>query len=461
MPSRADIEHLLRRTEYVARPHRVAELLALATIEACVDNVLATAPDPPTVSFTETQNWQRGAELTHFWLDRMAHDSSRPIQEKMGFFWHGHFCSDLSKAGSAELMQEQIDLFRRDGLSNLRSLAISMSTQVAMLRYLDNNQNKRTSPNQNFARELMELFMLGVGNYTEADVEAATAAWTGHTDQWNTDQYVWRAEWHDSSTKSFLGRTINAGGDPRAHGAETIQVILGDGTVPAGASLVANRGRPTRDVAAEFITRKLWIEFAGTDIPSAVLAAGRQAAIDAAFEIRPWLRELLARPEFYSDAAKRGRVRTPVEYVVGCLVATGRRSAVATPLWLMDGMGQRPLYPPNVSGWKHNGYWVNASAMAARTETARSFVWRSMTGYWGDGDGLIHLANGTLSRAEIEQTTYKNDPAGVVDRMLELMGVQLAPTSRQALVTMSNECSRWERTDLLPLILIAPDFHVA
>jgi uncharacterized protein (DUF1800 family) len=389
----------------------------------------------------------------------MAHDSSRPIQEKMGFFWHGHFCSDMSKAGSAELMREQIDLFRRDGLGNMRTLAVDMSTQVAMLRYLDNNQNRRTSPNQNFARELMELFLLGVGNYTEADVEAGTAAWTGHTDRWDTDEYVWRGDWHDGAAKSFLGRTINVGGDPRDHGAETIQVILGNGTVPAGAAVTANRGRPTRDVAAEFVTRKLWAEFAGTDIPAAVLTAGRQAAVGSDFEIRPWVRALLVRPEFYTDAVKRGRVRTPVEYVVGCLVATGRRSAEATPIWLMDGMGQRPLFPPNVAGWKHNGYWINASAMAARTEASRSFIWRSMMGYWG-GDGLIHLKNGTLSQTQL-QDGYGSDPAGAVDRMLELMGVELSAGSRAALVTMSGACSRWERTDLLPLILITPDFHMA
>jgi uncharacterized protein (DUF1800 family) len=460
MPTRADIEHLLRRTEYVARPERVAHLLTLPTIAACVDDVLAVPANPPSVTFVDAQNWQRGVELTHFWLDRMAHDAPRPIQEKMGFFWHGHFCSDLSKAGSAVLMREQIDLFRRSGLSNLRTLATTMSTQVAMLRYLDNNQNKRTSPNQNFARELMELFLLGVGNYTEADVEAATAAWTGHTDRWDTDEYVWRADWHDGSAKSYLGRQINVSTPAQDHGAETIQVVLGNGTVPNGASVAANRGRPTRAVAAEFITKKLWIEFAGTDIPAPVLTAVRDAALAADFDLMPWLKALLTRPEFYSDAVKRGRVRTPVEYVVACLAATGRRSAAATPIWLMEGMGQRPLYPPNVSGWKHNGYWVNPSAMARRTETARSFVWRSMSGYW-QGDGLIHLANGTLSRAEVEQTTYKDDPIGLVDRMLQLMGVHLSSTSRQALVSLSTANSRWERTDLLPLILIAPDFHVA
>ena len=111
-------------------------------------------------------------DLTHFWLDQMAHDSARPFQERMAFFWHGHFCSEFGKVGSSMLMREQIDLWRREGLGNIRSLATTMSTQVAMIRYLDNNQNKKSSPNQNFARELMELFLLGVGNYTEADVEA-------------------------------------------------------------------------------------------------------------------------------------------------------------------------------------------------------------------------------------------------------------------------------------------------
>jgi hypothetical protein len=206
--TRAQIEHLLRRTEFVARPQRVDDLMAMATRELQVDDVLAVGLNgaPVSVSFTPSkQNWQRGEELTHFWFDRMSHDAARPIQEKLAFFWHGHFCSEFGKVGSAELMREQIDLFRHEGMTDLRNIATKMSTQVAMLRYLDNNQNKQASPNQNFARELMELFLLGVGNYTEADVEAGTAAWTGHTDQWDTDAYVWRNDWHDASIKQFLG----------------------------------------------------------------------------------------------------------------------------------------------------------------------------------------------------------------------------------------------------------------
>ncbi len=459
MPAQSDIEHLLRRTEYVARPARVQQLAALPTLEAAVDAILDVPGNPGSVTFSQPENWQRGSELTHFWLDRMAHDSPNPIQEKMGFFWHGHFCSEFGKVGSAELMREQIDTFRVGALSNVRDLAIEMSTQVAMLRYLDNNRNRASSPNQNFARELMELFLLGVGNYTEADVEAATAAWTGHTDQWNTGAYVWEPDWHDGSTKKFLERTINSGGDPELHGAETINVMLGNGIVPNGASIAANRGRPSKEVAAEFLSKKLWIEFAGTNPSATVLGALRDAALAADFDVEPWLRALLLRPEFYANDVRQGLVRSPVEFVVACLAATGRRSTEATPLWLMEGMGQRPLFPPNVSGWKHNGYWVNASAMAKRTETARTFAWRSMTGYW-DGDGLIHLAGGTLSRTEIDET-YRDQPVAVLDRMLELMQVTLTPSTHAALSAHSTQSQRWERSDLLSLIMLAPELHVA
>ena len=184
--AQADVEHLLRRTEFVARPARVTELMNAADIGAAVDNVLADT-DPGSFGFTSGSNWERGEDLVYFWFDRMAWDSPRPIHEKMSFFWHGHFCSEFGKVGAAEVMRDQIQLFRTQGMANFANLATNMSTQVAMIRYLDNNDNRKSSPNQNFARELMELFLLGVGNYTEADVEASTAAWTGHTDDWETD----------------------------------------------------------------------------------------------------------------------------------------------------------------------------------------------------------------------------------------------------------------------------------
>ncbi len=471
----ANVRHLLRRTEFVDRPHRVAELMGLNSIDAAVANVLAVAASPPSVTFTAPadRDWERGQDLTHFWLDRMAHDSDRPFQERLAFFWHGHFCSEFGKVGSSMLMREQIDLWRGEGLGSVGALATTMSIQVAMIRYLDNNQNRKSSPNQNFARELMELFLLGVGNYTEADVEASTAAWTGHTDQWNDNDspYRWRADWHDANPKSFLGQRINTDATPDAwpgHGPETISVILGNGIVPPGARNIGNRGRLTRDVAAEFLSRKLWTSFAtDTPPPSAVMDAMRTALTSNDFAVRPWVTAMLTHPDFYSDAVEQGLVRTPVEYVVALLVATGQRSRDANVTWLMEAMGQRLLFPPNVSGWRPNGYWVNASAMEGRARTAQSFAWASSRNYWQGADGPITLAGGSIMRSEITARTPWPEQlpvltnAALVDRLLDLMRIQLPPSTVAEIVRYANGASVWERNNAIVLLMLAPEMHLA
>jgi hypothetical protein len=456
MPSQSDIEHLLRRTEFVARPWRVNELVGKPSLEAAVDDILAVPADPGTVTYTKTGEWWRGEDYTYYWFDRMAFDSPRPLQEKIAFFWHGHFCSSLVKVELIEPIRQQIDLFRSQGLGSLRSLATTMSTQPAMLRYLDNNQNRKTSPNQNFARELMELFLLGVGNYTEGDVEAATAAWTGHTDVWETGQYVWRADWHDGSAKAFLGRTINTGADWTQHGYDTINVILGNGVVPAGAAV--NQGRPTREVAAEFISRKMWRFFAGTEPSATVLVALRDVAIANDFAIRPWLRTLLLRPEFYSTDVRQGLVRSPVDLMVTYLVATGLRASTVVPLWWLDAMGQRPLTPPDVSGWKHNSYFVNASAMGHRALAARFFLWNTMLGFWS-GDGLLHLGGGTVSRAQVE--SYNGQPEAFVDLLLSLMRIMPTDSSRAVLYAHARSTAWPYWLELVLVILLLPEVHVA
>jgi len=469
----ANVRHLLRRTEFVDRPHRVAELLGLGSIDAAVANILAVPTSPPSVTFTAPvdRDWERGQDLTHFWLDQMARDSIRPFQERLAFFWHGHFCSEFGKVGSSMLMREQIDLWRREGLGSIRTLATTMSTQVAMIRYLDNNQNRKSSPNQNFARELMELFLLGVGNYTEADVEAATAAWTGHTDQWDdaANPYRWRSDWHEYSPKDFLGRRINTdpslGAGP-GHGPETISVILGDGVVPPGADNVANRSRPTREVAAEFLSHKLWTSFAtDTPPPPGVMEAMRTALTANDFSVRPWVTAMLTHPDFYTDSVRRGLVRTPVEYVVALLVATGKRSREADVTWLMEAMGQRLLYPPNVSGWRPNGYWVNASAMEGRARTAQSFVWAASRNYWSGSDGPITLAGGSIMRSEITARTPAQLPvlsnADFVDRLLELTFLELPQSTVDEIVRYANGATVWERNSALLLVLLAPEMQLA
>ena len=191
MAATDDIVHLLRRTEYVARPERVAALTP-GSYAAAVDDVLNVpaggVPIPAGLEYHDENNsYSQYQQAVQWWFERMARTSPRPIQEKMAFFWHGHFCSEWGKVFDTGAMMQQNKLFRDAGLGNVRTLAQAMAIQPAMLRYLDNDQNRKSSPNQNFGRELLELFLLGVGNYTEADVEAATSAWTGHGIDGNTE----------------------------------------------------------------------------------------------------------------------------------------------------------------------------------------------------------------------------------------------------------------------------------
>lgn len=467
----SNVRHLLRRAEFVDRPARVTALLAKATWAEVVDDVMAISSSPPSVTFrAEDENWQRGEHLSTFWLDQMAFDSTRPLLEKMAWFWHGHFCSEFGKVNSAELMREQIDLFRRSALGNVRQLAKDMSIQVAMLRYLDNNENKKTSPNQNFGRELLELFLLGVGNYTEGDVESSTAAWTGHGDDWESDQYIWRNNWHDfTQNKPFLGTTINTGTSDaagRLHGFDVIDVVLGSGTVPASAAKVENRGRPTREVAAEFLSRKLWFAFADLLPPPGAMAAMRTALLDNDFAVRPWVRAMLLHDDFYTDGVRAGLVRPPIEYAVHLLAASNKR-ADGGILWLMDGMGQRPLFPPNVSGWKWNSYWINVSAMEWRARGAQHAYWYCMRDYWS-GAKVLRLPDGNIPQSEVVALsgTWPNQyptltDADFVDRILSLTRLRVSSTVRTQAIAFCAEAGIWGRPDVLLLLLLAPDHQMA
>ena len=458
MPAQRDIEHLLRRTEFVARPARVAALVAKPTLADAVADILAVPADPGTVTFTPgLSEWDMSSEYARYWVDRMVY-SPKPMQERMSLFWHGHFVSSMRKVNMAEAMRQQIDLYRREGLTNLRTLAKKMSLTVAMLKYLDNNVNRNTSPNQNFARELMELFMLGVGNYTEADVEAASRAWTGHSYDSTTKAYLWRSTWHDGARKSFLGATINRGSDWTLHGPETIDVMLGNGIVPSAATNVTNRGRRTREIVAEHISRKLWSEFAGTTPPAAVITAMRSTAISSNFSLKPWITTMLTRPEFYADDVRKGLVRSPVAAVVAALATTELRGTDIS-LSTLESAGQRPLAPPNVSGWRTNRAWLNAAAMTARASVASSLSSKTMPGY-SDGDLLIHLVGGDLSRAEVRDI-YRDRPVELVQRVLDLMQVTVSPETRAALDNYATTAPYWERHHLIRLVMLTPDLHMA
>ena len=196
----------------------------------------------------------------------------------------------------------------------------------------------------------------------------------------------------------------------------------------------------------------------------------RDALLASDFDARPWVRAMLLHPDFYSDAVKAGLVRSPVEFVVALQVATGRRSADANVIWLMEGMGQRPLFPPNVSGWKANAYWINASAAENRARVVQQFVWTSSRTYWQTGgDRCDQPGRRAASPTPRSPTAVRGrhhvptiSATQLVDRFLLLdRASPSARTTYDELVAFATRATVWERHDALLLLLLAPDMHVA
>lgn len=363
--SAADVAHLLRRAGFGGSASRIAQLAGQEQA-AVVDQVLDIAANPADVrpaildqTGPNEKRWERLTALRNYWYDRMAF-SPTPVVEKMTLFWHGHFTTSADSVYRPNALWEQMVFYRANALGNFRTLAHGMALQPAMLLYLNNDQNRKKSPNQNFARELLELFLLGIGNYTEQDVFGAAAAWTGHTvdDDYDADTavYVFNGAQHDTGNKTFFGKTQNWDGP------QIIDEIFDNPS--------------SRVVMAKYIVGKLWSFFATPNPPANVVNELAAAFIAGNWELKPLMRALFLRPEFSTDAVKQGLVRTPIEYLVAVMRATGWTAADINPEWWLDNMGQEAYNPPNVSGWRPNGYWVSAAAASAKANFADWLSWK-------------------------------------------------------------------------------------
>jgi len=429
------LAHLLRRTEYVARPARLAALSPVdITRENAVDDILnitAAVTIPTYIDHDiEGQGYQQWMYAVQWWMNRMV-DSPKPMQEKMTWFWHGHFCSSWDKVNSAWAMLNQNKLFRDSAFGNFRALTHAMAIQPAMLFYLDNLDNVKSSPNQNFARELMELFTIGVvdangtPNYTEDDVTAAARAWTGHGINWDTYEYKFWSGEHDTALKTFMGVSRNWDGP------DIINYLLQES--------------PAKKLqACKYLTEKLWENFAYQAPAQALVDELAQVLFDNDMSIKPWVKAMLMHDEFYTTTAMQGLVKSPVDYIVSLFHYTGYRSADMNPQWYTDGMGQEPFGPPNVAGWKTNAYWVNTSVFGSRAEFARGATWR------------LRQNNGNA-------VASGRTPTQAVDFVAQMFGLDLSAVTRNALIGYLNQEDNgwWDSTNLLTMAMMTPEFHVA
>lgn len=290
--------------------------------------------------------WLRASRLetdrvAYWWAQRML-ATPYPLQEKVALFWHGHFATNEDKVRDYRKMLKQLELFQSAGLGNFRTLLLGVAQDPAMLAFLDAGVNVKGSPNENFAREIMELFTMGVGNYSEQDIREGARAFTG----WNYAGLEFKidAAKHDDDEKVFLGRT------GRFDGVEVIDIIL------------------DQTATTEFIAAKLYRFFVSDELTPAfkVVLGARLKALN--YEITPFLETLFLSRDFYASRSIGTRIKSPVELVISTYRKFGLAEVPGAPDFnlLTESLGQRLMHPPTVAGWSYGRSWITPSLLIER-----------------------------------------------------------------------------------------------
>ena len=355
------------------------------------------------------------------WLYHMV-NTERPLEEKVALFWHQVFATGNAKVDNCFHLVDQIQAFRQRGMGNLRDLLVELAKDPAMIFWLDNNENHKRAPNENWGRELLELFSMGVGNYTEHDVFEGSRAFTGWTltakiPRWPYGRFPWHFEYrpedHDFTEKSFLGHT------GRFNGEDVIDIILRQ---PACARFIA------RHLYNFFVADEPQVPAWNIELPTDPEAVRflAETLVKADYEIKPVLRTLF-NSGFFKDAVYE-KVKSPVEVVVGALRLTREDLRGPGPqlqaLAKVPGyMGQDILDPPSVEGWHTGEEWINSGALVERVNFVADRV--GNTDLPGVQDMIKRVASdGGAMAAEV-----------LVDRCLDLMGpLEVSETTRKELV---------------------------
>ena len=420
--------HLMRRAGFGASRSEI-EAFAEKGYEETVEWLLRPE-DEPDVDLYELHRYMPMVEFpqlldhgqTH-WLYRIV-NGRRPLQEKMALFWHHVFATGNSKVGGANAMTAQIETFREHGMGNYRALLLELAKSPAMIKWLDNDENHKRAPNENWGRELLELFSMGVGHYTEKDVYECARAFTGWTYDGKISfvfglgafpwQFVYKAEDHDAGEKTFLGHT------GRFNGEDVIDIVV------------------EQPATHRFISRHLYNFFVADEPQVPAWPVERpldEAAIDtlsaefvaSGLEMRPVLRTLF-NSDFFKESTYR-KVRNPAEVVGGTLKMTGDLNG-PDPRWLdvassTARMGQALLDPPSVEGWHTGREWINSGAFMGRVNFVADQV--SNTDLPGVRDIVRRVAANGAGAGLTAET--------LVDRCLDLMGpLQVADETRRELV---------------------------
>jgi uncharacterized protein (DUF1800 family) len=399
----SQLAHLYRRAGFGARPEDLSAAVGrgyAATVDHLLDrsrNDPGAVPppvlDPITMQSADNQaarqalrklRNQQENDLVDWWVERMVLTDQQGA-EKLAWFWHDHFATSAQKVDNPHLMLAQNQLFRQQGGGGFDALTQAIAKDGAMMLWLDSNKNNRTKPNENFARELMELFTIGIGNYTDDDVREAARAFAGWRYNRQEGFRVLKGQ-QDTGTKTILGKTGPFTGE------EVVSMLV---TSPA---------------AARFITAKLWRHYAfpvGTDHPVVQELA---PAFAADLNVTKLLRSILTHPQFVSREARLGLVKQPVEWVAGMFRQLDLRpsqmngnAVVAT----LNRLNQKPLFPPSVGGWPDNGYWISTSSALIRFQFALQVAAKARLDWFAGANNAGRLT-ALASRLGVDEWTVSS-----------------------------------------------------
>jgi len=289
---------------------------------------------------------EAGAELQGWWFNRML-TANAPLQEKMTLFWHDHFPSSLQKVRDPRFLYRQNALFREFATGNFKDLTQRVALDPAMMIYLDTPQSKKGKPNENFARELLELFTLSEGNYTEQDIKEGARAFTGYTVDRKTGQVRHVKKLWDEGEKTFMGQTGAFNGE------DIINIVF------------------EQEACARYVPEKLWEFFAYENPSKELVNTLAETFSTGKFNVKPVLREIFLSEEFYAAETIRNRIKSPVEFLVQMfrqleIDNVPQRYSTIAEIQL----GQLLLAPPNVAGWDWGKAWINTNSLLARYNVA-------------------------------------------------------------------------------------------
>jgi len=399
----------------------------------------------------EREDREQVRSMQKWWLKRMI-ETPRPLEEKMTLFWHSHFATSYRTIENSWHQYLQNQLFRTNAVASFRDLVRAIVRDPAMIKYLDNDESRKGAPNENLARELMELFALGVGNYAERDIKEGARALTGYTV--NNNDFAFRRERHDPGPKEILGRKGAFDGDDFA------DIILAQNACP------------------KFITAKIYRflvnPMAGDNAPGTpggkpheqVIAQLASQLAAANYNLKPMLRTLFLSEHFHDPANINAQIKSPCELVVGLV------RSLRTPVRdlgvlndALDLMGQNLFFPPNVAGWSGGRSWINTSTLFVRQNIANFLLTGKMPkGYDPLADADRYNPDILLEDLKATTPGSEKDPQAVTHYLLRFtLGTDPNPDRVATLLdyfNASKEISQDSLTAALCLITTMPEYQL-